>query len=237
MADRLIKRGIAPGKIWVAHNWADGAAITPQTRPGDPAKLVLLYSGNIGLAHEFDTILSSIEHLKDDTHFEFIFRGSGARRHELAAFIERTPIRSMHLESFVPRSSLSDSLAAGDIGLVTQRAVCCGSVVPSKIYGLLAAGRPILFIGPAKATPAHLIRQFHCGWHIEPGDVWGLTRLLQHLGNHRHEIIQAGQSAREALLTHFDIEHGIARLVSILEDDAKVNNSFDYAKPLETISA
>ena len=83
------------------------------------------------------------------------------------------------MRGFVRRTGLGDSVAAGDIGLVTQRDVCVGSVVPSKVYGLLAAGRPVLFIGPAMATPARIIRRFGCGWHVACGDSASLIALLR----------------------------------------------------------
>ena len=109
----------------------------------------------------------------------------------------------------------------GDIGLVTQRDQCCGSVVPSKVYGLMAAGRPILFIGPAAATPARIIQQFGCGWHIACGEVAALTALLLHLAGHRDEVQAAGARGRQALLDHFDLPLGTARIASILFDRPK----------------
>lgn len=156
MKQRLVDRGIAPNHIAVADNWADGVAIQPQPRPGDPDQLVLLYSGNLGLAHDLDTLTESMRELRNDDRFHFLFVGSGGRRQELLAFCELHGINSVELRPYVQRGSLSQSLSAGDIGLVTQRQNCCGSVVPSKVYGLMAAGRPILFIGPKDATPAHI---------------------------------------------------------------------------------
>lgn len=216
MKDRLVGRGIAAGKIAVAQNWADGAAIQPLPRPGAGNDLVLLYSGNLGLAHDLDTITAAIARLQADTRFRFLFVGSGGRRAELASFVEQQAIRSVELRPYVQRESLSQSLAAGDIGLVTQREACSGSVVPSKVYGLLAAGRPILFIGPASATPARLIEQFGCGWHVNVGESERLTHLLLYLADHPEEVARAGKRARQALVDHFDLRHGVDRILSIL---------------------
>ncbi len=216
MKDRLVRRGIAPEQVFVAENWADGSAIQPLPRLGSPDKLVLLYSGNLGLAHDLTTITRSIASLHHDPRFKFLFVGSGGRRAELAAFVEEQGISSVELSPYVQRESLSESLAAGDIGLVTQRDTCCGSVVPSKVYGLLAAGRPILFVGPAAATPARIIARFGCGWHVDVGDDGRLTALLQHLADHPEEVRRAGFLARRALLEHFDLPHGVARILFIL---------------------
>ena len=216
MKTRLAERGTDPAKIAVAENWADGRAIEVLPRPGDPENLVLLYSGNLGLAHDLDTIQGAMRELRDDARFEFVFAGSGGRRAELAKFAEAEGLPSVHMRPFVQRASLAESLAAGDIGLVTQRDEACGLVVPSKVYGLLAAGRPILFIGPAAATPARLVRQFGCGWHVPCGDVQGLTQLLQHLADHRSEVRRAGEQARVALLENFDLPLGVQRIAGIL---------------------
>lgn len=217
MKERLETHGLPSEKIFVADNWADAEAIQPMPRLGSPEKLVLLYSGNLGLAHDLTTITASIFSLRADDRFRFLFVGSGGRRAELSAFVEQQGIGSVELRPYVQRDSLGESLALGDIGLVTQRQACCGSVVPSKVYGLLAAGRPILFVGPVNATPARIIAQFDCGWHVEVGDDARLTDLLRHLADHPEEVKRAGVLARRALMDHFDLRHGVARLLTILD--------------------
>ncbi len=236
MKDRLARRGIDPSRIFVAENWADGSAIVPLPRRASSAALVLLYSGNLGLAHDLTTITASIASLRDDERFRFLFVGSGGRRAELAAFIEEQGVHSVELRPYVQRESLSESLAAGDIGLVTQRDACCGSVVPSKVYGLLAAGRPLLFIGPAAATPARILARFGCGWHINVGDTEQLTALLRHLAENPEEVRLAGMAARRALLDHFDLPHGVARILSIL-DAHRIDAQPSYPSPYPVRSA
>ena len=236
MKDRLARRGIDPSRIFVAENWADGSAIVPLPRRASSAALVLLYSGNLGLAHDLTTITASIASLRDDERFRFLFVGSGGRRAELAAFVEEQGVHSVELRPYVQRESLSESLAAGDIGLVTQRDACCGSVVPSKVYGLLAAGRPLLFIGPAAATPARILARFGCGWHINVGDAEQLTALLRHLAENPEEVRLAGMAARRALLDHFDLPHGVARILSIL-DAHRIDAQPSYPSPYPVRSA
>ena len=216
MRTRLLGRGIPASKIVVADNWADSAAITPLERPAD-GRLTVLYSGNLGLAHDLETVLAAIATLDTDDRFRFLFVGGGGRRAELAAFCDAHAITSVSLLPYVQRGSLSESLAAGDIGLVTQRNACVGSVVPSKVYGLLAAGRPILFVGPATATPARIIDRFACGWHVRCGDSGTLIALLRRLADDPSAVAQAGLRARAALLEHFDLPIGVARVADLLE--------------------
>src|ERR1019366_2906632 len=87
MKRRLVDRGVDAELISVADNWADGAAIKPIPRSGEGAQLVVLYSGNFGLAHDFETITGSILELKEDDRFRFVFVGSGGRQQELTSFI------------------------------------------------------------------------------------------------------------------------------------------------------
>lgn len=238
MKDRLVRRGISPDKIAVADNWADGAAVQPMERPGSPEKLVLLYSGNLGLAHDLDTIAGAMAALKTSDRFSFIFAGGGPRTQQLRACCEHEGIVAAEFRPYVQRASLGESLCAGDIGLVTQNDACCGAVVPSKVYGLLAAGRPVLFIGPAEATPARIIRSFSCGWHIDCGDVPRLVALLTYLAENRAAVHAAGNRAREALLEHYDLPIGVARICNAL-GVSRAHESLDqqtpYEQPMEEI--
>jgi hypothetical protein len=80
----------------------------------------------------------------------------------------------------------------------------------------MAAGRPVLYIGPREATPARIIERFHCGWRIEPGDTHSLAALLDHLESSRHLIYEAGDRARTAFDQHYDRPLGVARVARIL---------------------
>ncbi len=216
MKDRLAARGIPREKLHVAENWADSVAIQPVQRPGSPGKLVILYSGNLGLAHDIDTIAAAMLTLKTSDRFSFVFTGGGPRRKDLASFCERESIPAAEFRPYVQRTSLGEALGAGDIGLVTQQDSCSGAVVPSKVYGLLAAGRPILFIGPADATPARIIRRFGCGWHIPCGAAESLTQLLLQLSANPNQVRAAGQRARQVLLEHYDRPIGVARICALI---------------------
>ncbi len=216
MKERLVARGVDPDKIAIAEHWASSTAIKPMPRPGDPRELVLLYSGNFGMAHDLETIQATIHALQGDRRFRFIFAGTGDKRKTLAAFCKANGIRSVELRPFVDRDKLSEGLAVGDIGLVTQQDASCGAVVPSKVYGILAAGRPLFFIGPPNATPARVIDRHGCGWRVNSGDVAGATELLRYLADHPELVQAAGQRAREALVQWYDLPQSVERIGNIL---------------------
>ena len=216
MKERLVARGVDPQKIAIAEHWASSTAITRLDRPGNTAELVLLYSGNFGMAHELETIQGAIYALRNDARFRFIFAGTGDKRKTLAAFCEANQIGSVEFRPFVARDRLNEGLAAGDIGLVTQQDASCGAVVPSKVYGILAAGRPLFYVGPANATPARLIERHQCGWRVASGDVLGATNLLRHLAEHPELVQAAGQRARDALVQWYDLPQSVERIGDLL---------------------
>ena len=216
MKDRLVARGVSAEKILIAEHWASSSAIRPLPRPGNPDELVLLYSGNLGLAHDLETMEGAMLQLRNNPRFRFIFSGTGGKRAELAAFLDAHEIGNAELRPFVDRDKLSEGLAVGDIGLVTQTEASCGALVPSKVYGILAAARPLLYIGPASATPALLIERHRCGWRVNPGDVNAVTDLLLHLAAHPELVREAGERARKALVDFYDLPKSVGHVADIL---------------------
>ncbi|HLK62880.1 MAG TPA: glycosyltransferase family 4 protein [Bryobacteraceae bacterium] len=215
MEARLRKRGIPASRIHVADNWADGEEIRPQP-PREAPDLHILYSGNLGLSHDIDTIAGAMETLAGDPRFRFSFAGGGARRAELELRNQQRPTGNVTFLPYASRRDVAASLGAADIGLVTLRRECSGTVVPSKVYGLMAAGRPILFIGPLDASAARLVERHDCGWRVDDGDVAGLTALLSKLQRDRSMARNAGARARKAFENHYDIGIGVARIAAIL---------------------
>ena len=214
MKARLIARGIPEDRIFVAENWADGSEITPQPFPEGP--FVVHYSGNFGLAHDVETIAGVIDRLRDDPRFKFVFAGGGPRREYLKKYCQDHGIENVAFRPYCSRRELGASLAEGHVGLVTQLPQTSGSVVPSKTYGIMAAGRPVLYIGPPDTTPAQNIRRYGCGWRIDPGDVGGLVDLLKFLEADRAAVRSAGIKSREAFEQHYDLPIGVQRIINIL---------------------
>jgi len=225
MKDLLIARGIPAEKITVCENWADSTEIAPLPFPDGP--LHLLYSGHLGLAHDVDTVAQALAcdvKVAQALACEFTFSGAGPQRPALESFCRNHNLTNVHFRPYCPRSELGATLAQCHIGLVTQNSSVIGAVVPSKVYGIMAAGRPVLFIGPAAATPARIIRRFDCGWHIHPGDATGLVALLQHLNANRKLVYQAGHRAHQAFLEHYDRPIGVARIAAVVAQASRANS-------------
>jgi glycosyltransferase involved in cell wall biosynthesis len=215
MRTRLIRRGIPAANIHTAENWADGCQIYPLPFP-DPKPLRISYSGNLGLAHDLETIRAAITHFRSDSRFHFAFAGAGPLRDTFESFCREHDVANVSFAGYRSYGDLAQSLGACHVGLVTQKLATLGAVVPSKTYGLMAAGRPILFIGPREGIPARIIERFRCGWQIDPGDTRGLIELLEFLTVNLGAIHDAGARARDAFLQHYDLPIGVARIRSIL---------------------
>ncbi len=203
----LESKGIPSEKIAVLENWADPT----QIRPIEPAKnwfrakneldgkFVVLYSGNMGLAHEFSTILEAARALSGDPGIAFLFVGQGARRPEVEEFQRQHSLANIVVTGYQDRGDLSYSLSAGDAFLVTLRPGCEGLVLPCKVYSGMAVARPMLFVGSEANDTAEAIRKAGCGWIFPPGDAQGLARRIRELRAAPEMCAEYGRRGREAL--------------------------------------
>ena len=178
MTQRLLDRGLDRTRIHEIPNWTDPESIRPVPEAENgfikthnlEGRFVVVYSGNIGLAHRFGEILEAAAILeKQAPDVLFLFIGDGPRRAKVereAQKSERTSIRFLPAQSW---KTLSESLSAGRIHLVSLRENLAGLVVPSKFYGGMAAGRPCLFIGPRESEVARLIEENGVGLVIQTG--------------------------------------------------------------------
>ena len=224
MRSRLLKHGISADKLVVAENWAHCNQLAAQIRSEPPLivadKLTILYSGNFGMAHDAHTIseaISTWETREDCRALQFIFSGSGSWYGWLKNQCQERRSPHVMFLPFCSRHELDARLVSGHIGLVTQKDECLGSAVPSKTYGIMAAGRPILFIGPKNSTPARIIEQHDCGWQIECGDVAGLVQLFERLLADPRLVAQAGARAYHAFTANYQRSLGVARVIAVLE--------------------
>jgi hypothetical protein len=226
MRTRLLAAGTPAHLVHVAENWADGSLISRQ-RPQRSGPLNVFYSGNLGRAHDTETIGRAMLHFRNDPRFLFTFAGGGVGRARLERLCSIEGLGNARFLPYAGVRNLDEHLAQADVGLVTERPACIGTVVPSKVYGLMAAGRPVLFIGPKEATPGLIIDRFDCGWQIRPGDLPALVALLEWLFVHREDIDIYGQRARAAFDRYYDIAHGVSRVAAVLSQGWRLRTPAD----------
>ena len=230
MRERLIRSGVPEHKIFVAENWAHSSGARGEL-PAAELPLEILYAGNLGLAHDVDTISAAMLRLKSDRRFHFQFAGGGPRRAALERFCRDNEIDSLSFHSYLEPGEFYRNLSACALGLVTQSEACFGSVVPSKVYGLMAASRPILYIGPRDTTPGRIVRAFRCGWQVDCGDVDSVVNLLWLLAAQPDALSAAGARGRKAFLENYDVLIGVARLAAILGAATEPVYESGFAEP------
>ncbi|HYH08070.1 MAG TPA: glycosyltransferase family 4 protein [Thermoanaerobaculia bacterium] len=195
-------------KAVVIHNWAD-ANLSPV--PVENDRFTVGYSGNLGRAHEFETILGAMRSLSE---VRFLFTGGGA---QLEA-VKRAATSNAEFRPYAPREKLSESLSAADAHLVSLQPSLEGLIVPSKFYGVLAVARPVIFIGAHDGELARVIREHRCGVVIAPGDVAGLTNAIAQLAADRDEAREMGRRGRELYLARFAPHRAFAAWERVLEE-------------------
>jgi colanic acid biosynthesis glycosyl transferase WcaI len=225
MSEYLSARGIPASKLCVIENWADGTAIQPKPASASALRarleladrFVVCYSGNLGRAHEFDTLLDAAEALKEESAFIFLIIGSGAKMEALKRGVATRSLGNFRFLPYQPRDTLEDSLAAGDVHLVSLLPALEGLIVPSKLYGILAAGRPLIFIGDADGDIGRVIHRAQCGRSVAVGDSKNLADSLRKLAAEPDIRALMGASARRILCKEFGHQQAVERWITLID--------------------
>jgi colanic acid biosynthesis glycosyl transferase WcaI len=159
-------------------------------------KFVIQYSGNMGLWNEMSTMGKAVrENLKDVV---FLFVGGGMRKKELLEAISDENMKNVMILPFQPNDSFNTILSACHVGLVTMRDNLEGMAVPSKIYGIMAAGKPIIALVPLNSEIAYIVTEENCGFVVKPGDIVEFIRVICLLKKDENLRIRMGQNSRLA---------------------------------------
>ncbi|MDT8308009.1 MAG: glycosyltransferase family 4 protein [Bacteroidales bacterium] len=221
------------GKVVIIPNWADGEKIYPIPREENSLlkeweledKFVVQYSGNIGLFHEIETIVKAAEILKDNRKIHFLFIGEGGQLPWLKEKVSQLRLSNISFQPFQAKEKLPLSLTACDLALVTLKDVATGFCVPSKLYGILAAGKPVLGVVNSRAETARVIEAANCGIVIRPGDAESLARTIEQLSEDHKKCEQFGVAARAV----FENEYTLSKIASQYADMFKGMSMFDQA--------
>ena len=224
MREYLLARGIAPARISICENWADESRLRPlapsrsalRTKLGLEGEFVAAYSGNLGRAHDVTTLLEAGCALENDPGIAFLMIGGGAGMRALETQARARSLGNFRFAPYQPRDALSDSLAAGDVHLVSLRPELEGLIVPSKLYGILAAGRPVIFIGDPDGELARLIAEAEIGVSVTSGDPAGLCRALRGLRDDTTGRARMGARARQIFEQRYTLAAAVARWREVL---------------------
>jgi len=225
MAERVAALGcVDPARLHVIHNWSDGSSVVPVAGDANPlrrawrldGKFVVQYSGNLGRVHEFDTMLAAARRLQSRDEIRFLVVGRGPRLAGVRERVERESIANVGFEPLQERASLAHSLGVGDVHLSVLRPEFEGLVHPSKLYGILAAGRPTIFVGSGTGETARILERTGAGLTVPTGDADGLAAAIVRLRDDAAARRRMGERARAAFELEYDMPVALAKWEALL---------------------
>ncbi len=225
MARFVAARDVPGERIRILPNWAPRELHAPaapasvaerRKQWGWPDRFIVAYSGNLGRVHEFATLLDAATLLRDEPGIVFLFIGEGPRFAEVAAVVRARNLPNVHLLPPEPRAGLAVSLAAADAHCVTLRPDYANLVYPSKLAGVLAAARPVIFVGPADGDIPRLLRASGCGEAFAPGDAAALAAAIRRWQTDPGLATALGAQARAAYARAFAYETALTQWQALL---------------------
>jgi glycosyltransferase involved in cell wall biosynthesis len=226
MRARIVAKGIDPEGIEIAR---DGADVLPPDAPQPPLdgeiirtirggyKFVLLHAGNLGFYGAWETLITAVCDLEADG-VGLVFVGEGAQRAHIEALTRKT--KNVRLLPFFPASQIPSVLAAADAHVVTVKRGLEGVVVPSKMYGILAAGKPILAVAPEETDAASLGAKFGFAVSADPDDPDKVASAIRLLVMDNEKVHYMGRAAR-AVAPDYDRVKELQKFVKIIERAVK----------------
>lgn len=222
MKRRLVERGVDEDRTHTIPVWSRKDEIQPLAPEENPLRrelgledrFVLMYSGNAGLAHRFDEVLEAMRRMKDDATTMFLFVGGGPRRKEVETYAAEHEIENFRYLDYFPRERLTESLSLGDAHLLTLRHDMAGLAVPGKLYGIMAAARPVMVVGPAACESAETVARLKIGAVVDPERAPRSTPALDPAAEIVERLIdwrdapalraEMGRRAREAFAAEYE---------------------------------
>jgi colanic acid biosynthesis glycosyl transferase WcaI len=204
MRERLEAKGAPPDRLRVIPNWVDTREITPQprdnpwaTQHGLVGPFVVMHSGNVGHAQDLDSLVRAATFLRDRDDLRFVVAGFGARHGEMVALAERLEVEeTVRFLPYQKRERLPLSLSSADLHVVGLAKGLAGYVVPSRLYGILSAGRPVIVAADDSSETARLVSEIGCGVVIPPARPELLARTIREAADGGFDLTEMGRRGR-----------------------------------------
>ena len=227
MRRRLEQKGARPDRLRVIPNWADVDALRPGEKRNNWAHehgldggFVVMHSGNVGHAQDLDSLIRANTLLRDLDDLRITIIGTGARHAQLVELADMLEADQVRFLEFQPRESLPQTLAAADVHVVGLARGLAGYVVPSRLYGVLAVGRPVIAAAEDESETAQLVREVDCGVVVPPGDPLSLARAIRDCHDGVHDLAEMGRRARAYAEIHAGYSVAMSRYRQVLEEVA-----------------
>ena len=236
MRERLEGKGASRDRIVVIPNWIDTTDLLPRPRDNQWARehglidsFVVMHSGNIGHAQDLDTLIRSATFLRDVTDLRIVLIGGGARRDELKQLARVLEIDHLLFMGYQARELLADSLSAADVHVVGLARGLSGYVVPSRLYGILAVGRPVIAAAEADSETAKVVDEVGCGVVVPPGRPELLARAIRRAHDGELDLEEMGRRGREYVASVGDRSVAVERYRDVLRELVNGERARDVA--------
>jgi glycosyltransferase involved in cell wall biosynthesis len=224
MADRVKAIGVSSERVHVIPNWANENQVFPvspdmnrmRRELGLENEFVVLYSGNMGVCHYFDDLLQVAESCREVVGLLFLFIGDGIRRKEIKRAKMKNALENIMVLPFQPEERLAESLSVGDVHFMSLRSGFEGLVVPSKAYGAMAVGRPIIYQGSTFGEIGRMVAETKVGSVIPLGDVKGLKNTVLMYYENPSLVAKQGHRALQVSRDVFSRKRALEQYESIL---------------------
>lgn len=225
MRRRLEAKGASRERVRVIPNWVDTERLRPLPKGNEWAKawgfdeqFVVMHSGNIGHAQDLDSLVRAGTFLRDLRDVRIAIIGMGARHAELVALAERLEIEAVLFLYYQPRHLLPQSLSAADVHVVGLAPGLAGYVVPSRLYGILAAGRPVIAAADAESETAQVVKRVGCGIVVPPGRPELLARAIRDAHDGTYDLEAMGARGRDWVVREADRSVAVARYRKLIRE-------------------
>ena len=225
MRRRLQQKGADAERIRVIPNWVDTDAISPQPRDNPwsrrhdlTGKFVVMHSGNIGHVQNLETLVRTTTFLSDLKTLAVVVIGDGARHADIMRLAERLETEAVHFLPYQDREELSMSLSSADIHFVGLAQGLAGYVVPSRLYGIMAAGRPVVVAADPDSETAQVVERVDCGIVIPPGRPELLAEVIRDAYEGSYDLEGMGARGREYVVEDADTRVALGRYRALLRE-------------------
>jgi glycosyltransferase involved in cell wall biosynthesis len=223
MRQRLEEKGAPTERMLVIPNWIDTTRLGPLEKSnhwsrswGVDEKFVVMHSGNVGHAQDLDSLIRAGTFLRDLDDLQIMVIGMGARHAELVALAELLEVDQVQFLYYQSRGVLPQSLSAADVHVVGLAAGLAGYVVPSRLYGILAVGRPVIVAADAESETAQLVTEVGCGIVVPPGRPELLARAIRDAHDGKYDLAAMGARGREWVEREADRSVAVRRYRDLL---------------------
>ncbi|UCC39473.1 MAG: glycosyltransferase family 4 protein [Candidatus Aminicenantes bacterium] len=226
MKKRLEEDSIPPHKVEIVENWADPGQIFPVKKenniflkkysPGN--KFVVMYSGNLGLSQDLENVIHLADSLKQTHEIEFVLVGEGALKDKLVNLSDSFGLKNIEFLTYQEKSDLKYSLSSAHIHLITLKKGMKGYIVPSKVYGIMAAGKPFIAAVDDGSEIQKIAEKYHCGIVVKPSNVEELKKAVLWAFHHRDQIEKMGENGRKALEDYYSKKICTQKFKKIVEN-------------------